>query len=221
MDHSVLQSLLEEYRVKGYDVADLVPIKSGKEATVYFVESGGVPYALKVYKDPERRAFQKNHEYLEGQFYRRHSFRKAIAKKNKFGKKLLHQSWVKREFGILRALNERGASVPTVYDWTPTSILMEFIGDDGVPASRLVDVALGPDEAEGALGAIMESVELFLKIGVVHSDLSAYNILWWKGKPYVIDFPQAVDVRNNPNTAKLLQRDIDNVKRYFEQHAST
>ncbi|MGD0328257.1 MAG: RIO1 family regulatory kinase/ATPase [Minisyncoccia bacterium] len=213
-----IKEVLADYHPKGYSLGNAIEVRSGKEAVVYSVQADGKRYALKVYKHPDERSFQKNDEYLEGKFYSTPSVRKAILKGNKFAKKFLHTSWVKREYSLLKHLNKLGASVPRVYDWTPTSILMEFIGDDTGPAPRLVDIQLDPSEASHALDAILQTVQIFLDAGVVHSDLSAYNVLWWQGKPYVIDFPQTIDVRQNPNTEKLLKRDIENVAKYFEKY---
>ncbi len=211
-----LNLLFLEYRKKGHDLSSPKEIRSGKEAVVYRVEQAGKAYALKVYKKPEVRAFARNEQYLDGTFRKNHSLRKAISKGNAFSKGFLSSSWVKREFDILKNLNKHGAGIPEVIDWTSSSILMEFVGDDDA-APRLIDIELEPADAKKAFDSIIDSVSLFLKTGIVHSDLSAYNILWWKERPYIIDFPQAIDIRQNPNTNDLLKRDIDNVIKYFEK----
>ncbi len=213
-----LNLLFLEYRKKGHDIFGPIEIRSGKEATVYRVErsTGGV-YALKVYTKTEERAFRRNEQYVDGTFRKNHGLRKAISKGNEFSKDFLAASWVKREFDIMKNLNKHGASIPQVIDWTSSSILMEFIGD-GEAAPRLIDIDLEPADAKKAFDSIVESMTLFLKTGIVHSDLSAYNILWWKEKPCVIDFPQAIDIRQNPNTNELLKRDIDNVCSYFQKY---
>lgn len=213
-----IADVLEEYRAKGYALEKVSEVRSGKEAVVYYAEADGKRYALKIYKHPDERSFQKNEEYLEGKFYSKPSIRKAVLKGNKFAKKFLHSSWVKREHSLLKHLNKLGAVVPTVYDWTPTSILMEFIGNEAESAPRLIDIELDTTDVANALETILRTIKLFFEAGVVHSDLSAYNILWWKQQPYVIDFPQTIDIRQSPNTEKLLKRDIDNVAKYFQKY---
>lgn len=211
-----MDELLAEYKRKGFELSAPIMVRSGKEAIVYKVSDGTRPYALKVYKDPEQRTFQKNQVYTEAKFYRAPSTRKAIEKGNTFAKKFLHKSWVRREFHLLEKLYKVGANIPAVYAWTPTSILMKFVGD-GEPAPRLSDVSLFPDEAEVTCDTLIKNMKLFFAAGIVHSDLSPYNILWWKEKPYIIDFPQAVDIRDNPNTEMLLRRDVASLAKYFKK----
>lgn len=213
-----LEELKKEYLIKGYKFDNFVEIKSGKEATVFLVASNNLRYALKVYKDPEQRSFSRKETYLEGKFYKKHSVRKAIEKGNRFSKKYLHTSWIKREFDILRKLNEVGALTPKVYDWTDNSILMEFFGIEKLSAPRLIEVELTNEQAQDAFDTIIDNVKIFLEVGIVHSDLSAYNILWFNNNPVIIDFPQAVDITQNPNTESLLKRDLDNVMSYFEKY---
>ena len=130
---------------------------------------------------------------------------------------MLHQGWIRREFFLLKKLHEMGANVPEVYDWTPESILMEFIGDDEI-APRLIDVELTKKQAIMAFEAVLKAVKLMLECGVVHSDLSAYNILWWQDKPWIIDLPQAIDMRQNLNRTELLKRDLNNLTAYFSRY---
>lgn len=210
-----LESLLEEYKLKGYDLVYLRPVKSGKEATVHVVSCGDRKLALKVYIAPEFRAFQDIRIYFEGRFFRKPSIRKAIRKRSRFGKRFLHGSWVRREFFLLAKLAKAGADIPEVLDWTPTSVLMQFVGERLDPAPRLIDVRLAPDEAKNLLETLLKNVELFLETGIVHGDLSAYNVLWWNHKPFIIDFPQAVDLRCNPHRGELLKRDLDYLVAYF------
>jgi RIO kinase 1 len=127
---------------------------------------------------------------------------------------MLHKNWVRREFFLLEKVAKLGATVPKVYDWTPESILMEFIGDEYV-APRLVDIQLDKTASKPALESILHDVERLLECGVVHGDLSAYNVLWWQDKPWIIDLPQAIDIRRNPYKDELLKRDLDNVMHYF------
>lgn len=209
-----LEKILKDYENKHYILQDPKQVRQGKEATVFVVSLQGKPLALKVYIDPKFRAFQNDQSYTEGKFYRKPSERRAVAKRNKFGKAMLHKNWVRREFFLLDKVSKLGAIVPKVYDWTPESILMEFIGDDYV-APRLVDIQLDSTFTSAALESILKDVERLLECGVVHGDLSAYNILWWRDKPWIIDLPQAIDIRRNPHKDELLKRDLDNVMHYF------
>lgn len=209
-----LGKILKDYEKKNYILQNPKQLRQGKEATVFVVSSQGKPLALKVYIDPKFRAFQNDQAYTEGKFYRKLSERRAVARGNKFAKSLLHKNWVRREFFLLEKVAKLGAIVPKVYDWTPESILMEFIGDDYV-APRLVDIQLDNTTSKPVLNSILQDVEQLLECGVVHGDLSAYNILWWKNKPWIIDLPQAIDIRRNPHKEKLLKRDLDNVMHYF------
>lgn len=209
-----LEKILKDYEKKNYILQDPKQVRQGKEATVFVVSFQGKPLALKVYIDPKFRGFQKNQTYTDGKFYRKPSERRAVAKRNKFGKAMLHKNWVRREFFLLDRVAKLGAIVPKIYDWTPESILMEFIGDDFV-APRLADIQLDKTASKSAFESILHDVELLLECGVVHGDLSAYNVLWWQDKPWIIDLPQAVDIRRNPHKNELLKRDLDNVMHHF------
>ncbi len=208
-------NLIEEYKKKGYELSEMMAIRSGKEATVFCVKNGEKLLALKVYEEPEYRSFQDNKKYLEGKYYKQHSVRKAISKGNAFSKKYTHNSWVRREFSLLTKLQQAGMNVPKVYECVDASILMDYIGDNENAAPRLIDVVLEKDDAVTALKSILKDIQIFIEHKIVHGDLSAYNILWWNKKPYVIDFPQSVDIAQNPNAQELFQKDIDNIKKYF------
>ncbi len=212
-----LTTLFKEYAEKNFVLSNAREIRSGKEATVYRVQHNGTSLALKVYEHTDQRGFQRAEKYLEGKFVKGGSVQRSIVRGNSFAKEFLHTSWIKREFDVLKNLNKHGAAIPAVLEWTPSSILMEFIGDEE-PAPRLIDMKIDEEKAQAAFDAIIGSIQLFLKVGIVHSDLSAYNILWWKEKPCIIDFPQAVDIRENPHVNELLKRDIDNVVSYFKKY---
>lgn len=213
-----LPEIIKEYNKKGYIFTDLAEVRSGKEATVYHTVGGDTLYALKIYTDPENRDFKNAGDYLEGKFIKSHSLRKGIAKGSKFAKKASHNNWIKREFALLKKLQDLDAGTPTVFDCGTSSILMEFIGDENGPASRLVDISLDTESAKEGFESILNFIRKALDAGIVHSDLSAYNILVWNDKLYVIDLPQAVDIRQSPNVEKLLKRDIDNVISYFKKY---
>lgn len=210
------EEIFQGYKSKGFDLTYLRQVKSGKEAVVHLVTNGMNSYALKVYKNPEYRLFKDNKQYIEGKFYRKPSVRKAVSKSSKFGKKFVNNLWIKREFYLLQKLNNLGVLVPKAYEWTENTILMEFIGNKE-PAPRLIDIQLTEIQAKKALDTIVQILKVFLDNGIIHGDLSAYNILYWKEKPYIIDLPQSLDARNNPNKEEFLIRDVNNLSSYFEK----
>lgn len=204
---------LEKYRKAYPDISFIANIKSGKEADVVKVHSQGKDYALKIYKN--RSILSSRNEYIAGKWIREKSLRKSVAKKNKVGKELLERLWTKREFYMLKKLKSNRAIVPEVYDFRDKSILMEYLGDEKSFAPRLKDIELSPSEYEFVFEEILKSIKVFLENGIVHGDLSEYNILWWKNQPYIIDFPQSIDIRTNPNAKEVLERDINNICNYF------
>jgi RIO kinase 1 len=214
------QSLFEQVVAKAdsHIVTYVSNIKSGKEAVVCKVLFDGELAAMKIYKDPEHRSFTQVGAYLAGKYYKHGSERKAVAKNNRFGKKLRHDNWVKREFFLLQKLYKAGASIPRPIVQIGNAIIMELLGDERSNAPRLSDVALNESEARQSFDKILSSIRLFWKEGIVHGDLSAYNVLWWKSEPYIIDFPQSVDTRNHPEPEQLLERDMQNIAKYFSKY---
>jgi RIO kinase 1 len=210
--------VIKEYNKKGYHFIDPIEVRSGKEATVFEAQGTDKIYALKIYTDLEMRSFKHTEDYLEGKFVKSHSLKRGISRGSSFAKKAVHENWVKREYVLLKKLYELGAGVPAVYDWTATSILMDFIGDKNNPAPRLVDVTISKDVAKKYFHSVLHFITIALEAGIVHSDLSAYNILVWEDEIFIIDLPQAVDIRQSPNVEKLLRRDIDNVVSYFKKY---
>lgn len=206
-------SVLSEWRKKHPDLTMLSKLKSGKEADLWLVRIDSELRALKVYA---RGSLSTRGQYNAGQWISEASLRKAVRQKTKVGKNLQARLWTKREFYLLKKLREQGAIVPQALDYTSNAILMEYLGAETSPAPRLIDVRLDPAIIARVQVQIEQSIKLFLDDGIVHGDLSAYNILWWDGKPWIIDFPQAADIRRNPNWRELYDRDIRNVRDYFE-----
>ena len=194
----------------------------GKEATAYCcaaAEQTGAPLALaKVYRAQQFRHFANDAVYRAGMEVRDRRAARAMAKKSKVGRLMLHRSWIAREWDALCRIHDLGADVPTPYARTADAILMEYYGDEHAPAPLLVHTRLAPRDAQRALLRLLDNVEAFLQCDRVHGDLSAYNVLWWQGRLTVIDFPQAVDAKTNPNARSLLERDIGNVCRYFQRY---
>lgn len=214
-DHVIEQAIKLNHKVEV-----ISNIKSGKEATVYRVMLDGHLVAMKVYKKPEERNFKNTGAYLMGKFYRRPSQRRAVAKNNKFAKKLKHENWVKREFFMLQKLFDSGANIPKPILQIDDAIFMELLGDKNIVAPRLCDIELEKSEAKKAFDSVLKSVETFWDFGIVHADLSEFNILWWKSKPYIIDFPQSIDRRTHPNPKEILDRDLVNIVKYFGKYVA-
>jgi len=197
-------------------------VKSGKEATVYCCRAhpstGREFLAAKVYRPRHMRNFRNDAVYQQGRVILDARLRRAVKNKSRTGRGVQFGSWVEHEFETLRMLWEAGADVPEPLAESGPAILMEYIGDCDAPASMLRNVSLPPEEVHALFDVLMRNVELWLACDIVHADLSAYNVLYWKGAVKVIDFPQAVDPRFNMSAFSLLSRDIDNLCRYFVQY---
>ena len=200
----------------GYIVDSGRVIKRGKEATVLCCPahpSLGVQYvALKIYRDQEFRNFRNDAEYLAGKVWKRRDLAHLKAFKDDL--------WVETEFRVLSDLSAAGVRVPRPYTQIDHAVIMEHIGTDGVDAAILKKCRLTPDEAPRVRAEILETVEGMLACGIIHGDLSAFNILYDGVHPVVIDFPQAVRVSTNRNSYRLFLRDIENVCVFFEQYAT-
>jgi RIO kinase 1 len=208
----IKSDILAEWQKKYADLVIIDKLKSGKEADVWLVRTGGELKALKVYAENTLRSRQA---YTEGQWISSPSLRKAIKQKTKIGKDLQQRLWTKREYYLLKKLRDAGVNTPAVFAYTDNAILMEYLGDANQAAPRLIDIKLDAETAKQAQEELERSVQILLENGVVHADLSPYNILWWKDRPWIIDLPQATDIRHNPNWQEFYKRDVENIKRYF------
>lgn len=198
------------HALPGLEVSRL--IKSGKEADVWLLSQNNNLFAAKVYRNDRKRS---RDNYTEGNYFKEASLRKAVALKTKRGKEIEQELWVKREYYLLRKLYELGAAVPEVFAYSHNAILMQYLGDKQQNAPRLIDCSLALNEAVKVHKIITDNMQLFLDNGIVHGDLSAYNILWWQNQPWIIDFPQAIDIRHNPHWREFYERDIANIAKYF------
>jgi RIO kinase 1 len=197
-------------------------VKSGKEATVYCCRtpsrSGDTLVAAKVYRERANRSFQNDAVYWAGIPIGRRRERLAFQKKTRVGRELQASRWPAREYETLSILHAAGADVPEPIMVAGGVLLMEFFGDERGAAPQLQHVTLTRDEAAVLYRRVLDNVALWLAHHRIHADLSAFNILYWQGTVKVIDFPQAVDPRQNPNAWDLLQRDLENVHRYFARY---
>lgn len=209
--------LIEIWSKKYPDIFVVKNIKSGKEADCFLVKIKDRLFCLKLYNDRSLSTTSRNSIYLAGKWFRNPSQKKAVSKGNKYGKDLVKKLWTKREYYMLKKFYTLGASVPKVFDYNCDSILMEYLGASNLPAPLLKDTVLSEKQRAYVFNQIVDSIKTFYKCGIVHGDLSEFNVIFWQNKPYIIDFPQAVDIRNNPNTNELLLRDISNICKFFNK----
>ena len=197
-------------------------INDGKEATVYVCRlRDGALAAAKLYRARKFRAFSNAKDYVDTRGIRNKRAAKAIRQGSSKGKRLGHLMWVDREWQALNRLFELGASVPEPLVRAEIGILMEYIGDEDTAAPLLVQAGLDEATASTAWSACLEDVEALLALNLIHGDLSGYNVLWWQGKPRLIDLPQAMDFRTLGNAFELLHRDIANLARTFQSAGLT
>lgn len=197
-------------------------IKSGKEATVFLCDadpSTGVEFLVaKIYRPRESRTFKNDAVYHAGEWVGDKRTRKAIAQKSNHGRRFQFTDWIEREYQALRQLYAFKADVPKVYDRSESALLMQFVGEGDEPATPLNRVNLDREEAAGLFERVVHNIGLALGLNFVHADLSSFNILYQDGQITLIDFPQSVDPHSNPHAYDLLQRDLENVCRYFARY---
>ena len=191
----------------------LRPLKSGKEASVYVVRSGGEVICAKVYKDMAQRSFQARVQYQEGRKVRGSRQARAIGKASKFGKREQETAWKNTEVDALYQLRDAGVRVPEPHGYFHGVLVMELVVDaDGHSAPRLCEVELSPDQARGFHRFLMRQVVKMLCIGLIHGDLSEYNVLVAPEGPVIIDFPQVVSAAGNNAARAMLLRDVHNLR---------
>ncbi|MCF7201616.1 PA4780 family RIO1-like protein kinase [Pseudomonas oligotrophica] len=196
------------------------PLMSGKEASVYVVRCGEALRCAKVYKEADKRGFRQAAKYQEGRKVRNSRDARAMAKGSKYGKREREETWQNAEVAALYRLAAAGVRVPQPYDFLDGVLLMEMIvGDDGDAAPRLNDVDLHPDDAREFHAFMIGEIVKMLCAGLVHGDLSAFNVLLDGQGPVIIDLPQAVDAAGNNHAFEMLERDVGNMAAYFGQFA--
>jgi len=195
-------------------------LKSGKEATVYLVSSGGEIRCAKVYKEVEKRNFRNQSQYQEGRRERNSRRARAMGKGSTYGRKEQESAWQSAEVNALYRLATAGVRVPQAYGCYDGVLLMELITDaEGFAAPRLNDVVLTPEQAREYHSFMMMEVVRMLCAGIIHGDLSEFNVLLGTEGPVIIDLPQAVDAAGNNNAFSMLERDVNNMASYFGQFA--
>lgn len=195
-------------------------LMSGKEATVYSVRCGDEIRCVKVYKDALKRSFKKAVLYQEGRKHRNSRRSRAMQKRSKFGQQQQEEAWQNAEVDALYKLAAVGVRVPQAYGCFDGVLLMELITDeDGDVAPRLNDISMSAEQALEDHAIVMHYVMRMLCAGVVHGDLSEFNVLVDEYGPVIIDLPQAVDAAANNNAQSMLMRDVENMTQYYGQFA--
>jgi len=196
------------------------PLTSGKEASVYVVRCGDELRCAKVYKEANKRGFRQAAEYQEGRKVRSSRAARAMAKGSKYGRKEQEEAWQNAEVSALFRLANAGVRVPKPYDFQDGVLLMELVTDGyGEVAPRLNDVDLLPEDAREFHAFMIGEIVKMLCAGLVHGDLSEFNVLLGPEGPVIIDLPQAVDAAGNNHAYSMLERDVANMAAYFGQYA--
>jgi RIO kinase 1 len=195
-------------------------LKSGKEASVFLVACGAEVRCAKVYKDANHRGFHRLAEYQEGRKSRGSRDERALKKSGRHGRELQESQWKNAEVDALYRLDRAGVRVPKPFGMFEGVLLMELVADEyGEPAPRLNDVAISPEQAREWHAFMIRQIVIMLCTGLIHGDLSEFNVLVDTRGPVVIDLPQAVDAASNNNAFRMLERDVNNMRETFGRSA--
>jgi RIO kinase 1 len=207
LDHGVVEEVIR-------------PLLSGKEAEVYLVISEGVQRVAKVYKEADQRNFKNRSTYTEGRRVRNSRDARAMQKRSRHGKAQDEAAWRSTEVDMIYRLSQAGVRVPIPYSFIDGILIMELVqGGDGQPAPRLGELTMSPERAVALFDHLLQEVVRMLCAGIVHGDLSGFNVLMGEDGPVLIDFPQAVEAAGNQNAQKLFLRDVQNLKDFVGRFA--
>lgn len=207
-----LLSLIEAGLIEGVERQ----LMSGKEAKVFVVRGAGEVFCAKVYKEASERSFRQAVDYTENRKVRSTRQARAIAKKTRYGRESQEAAWQSAEVDALYRLAAAGVRVPRPINFLDGVLLMELVVDaDGNAAPRLDELTFTPEQARGYHARLLGDVVRMLLAGVVHGDLSEFNILLGADGPVIIDLPQAIDAAGNNHAARMLQRDVANLAKFF------
>jgi RIO kinase 1 len=209
-----LEPLLEE----GFIDNVVRQLMSGKEAMVYVVRLGDETFCAKIYKESNQRSFRQAVDYTENRQVKNSRQARAMAKGTKFGRQAQEAAWQSAEVDALYRLAAAGVRVPKPHNFCEGVLLMELVTDaNGDAAPRLNDIQMSAQEAKKHHASLIKEVVRMLCAGVVHGDLSEFNILMAADGPVIIDLPQAVDAAGNNHAQRMLLRDVNNLRQYFGQ----
>ncbi|MES2887784.1 MAG: PA4780 family RIO1-like protein kinase [Pseudomonadota bacterium] len=207
-----LQALIEE----GLIDTVVRQLMSGKEAKVYVVRCGAETRCAKVYKEADQRSFRQAVDYTENRKVKNSRQARAMAKGTRFGREAAEAAWQSAEVDALYRLAAAGVSVPKPHNFCDGVLLMDLVTDaEGAAAPRLNDVLFSAEEARLHHRTLLGEVVRMLCAGVVHGDLSEFNVLLSASGPVIIDLPQAVDAAGNNHAQRMLLRDVDNLRNFF------
>ena len=211
-----LQALVDDGKID----AVVRQLKSGKEASVYVVRCGDQIRCAKLYKDAEHRGFHKLAAYQEGRKARGSRDARALARRGRHGRKMQETEWTNAEVTALYRLAHAGVRVPTPYGVYDRVLLMELVVDaQGHPAPRLNDVEMSAEQARQWHAFTITQIVRVLCAGLIHGDLSEYNVLLDASGPVIIDLPQAVSAASNNNAFSMFERDVNNMRAAFARAA--
>ena len=195
-------------------------LMSGKEATVYVVRCGEAIRCAKVYKEVNQRSFRNNASYQEGRKVKNSRQARAMENGSRYGRQMQEEVWQNAEVDALYRLAAAGVRVPQPHICFEGVLLMDLVVDaEGNVAPRLNDVALSEEVALEYHSLLVNQVVRMLCAGIIHGDLSEYNILVDENGPVIIDLPQAIDAAANSTAAEMLERDVNNLRSYFSTFA--
>ncbi len=195
-------------------------LMSGKEAMVFVVQCAGETRCAKVYKEADKRSFRQAVDYTENRKTKNSRQARAMAKGTRYGRESQERAWQSAEVNALYRLADAGVRVPRPYNFHEGVLLMELVTDaEGNAAPRLNDVEFSADEARDFHQRLIAEVVRMLCVGVIHGDLSEFNILAGPDGPVIIDLPQAVDAAGNNHAAALFERDVTNLRGFFGRFA--
>ena len=195
-------------------------LMSGKEAAVFIVRCGEEIRCAKVYKEANKRSFRQAVDFTENRKTKHSRRARAMEKRTRYGRKAQEEAWQSAEVDALYRLAAAGVRVPVPYNFHEGVLLMELVTDaNGDPAPRLDDVEFSAEEARTCHQALMVEVVRMLCAGVVHADLSEFNVLLGGAGPVIIDLPQAVDAAGNNHAKSMLERDVLNLTNFFGRYA--
>jgi len=193
-------------------------IKTGKEASVFLGRNEYGFVAVKMYTDLRVRSFKRDGSYREGRYIGDSRIEKAIEQGSQRGLDAHQILWVQEEFRQMKHLHQHGVHVPNAIAVSGISLIMEFIGDEnGNPAPRISDLKMGKEEAQEAFRQAVQNLKQIVRSGRVHGDYSTFNLLWHNQRAVVIDFPQVMEVRHNPNALAFLARDVRSLCKSFRK----
>lgn len=211
-----LQALIDE----GLIDSVVRQLMSGKEAMVYVVRCGDETRCAKIYKEATQRSFRQAVDYTENRKVKNTRLQRAMAKGTKFGRQATEAAWQSAEVDALYRLAAAGVRVPVPHNFSDGVLLMELVTDaQGDAAPRLNDVVFTPEDARLHHSTLLVEVVRMLCAGVVHGDLSEFNVLLAADGPVIIDLPQAVDAAGNNHARRMLLRDVANLADFFGQVA--